>query len=506
MTWLVGGVTVVSLLLCDIRWLRVSQREHYSPKQACFFAGIWLLSRPANIGAAIAIIGLAIYGIRDLRATGLAMILLCFWPLGLGIRGRTGRLAWTGRARRLAGMLLTLQACLFTLLFLKATWSVGWLALLTPILVDFAAMSMGPLEGRMSSKFVLSAQRKLDAISPRIVGITGSYGKTTTKLYVRHLLEGTEGVLASPGSYNNLMGLCRTINENLSSGTSILVAEMGTYGEGEIRELCRTFPPYVAVIVSIGEAHLARMKSRATIVRAKSEITENSQASVLNVDVPELAQLADSLEGRQMVIRCSANPASVDANIVVSEAEGRWLIKVDGQVVGDTVRPGFGHPINLACAWGVALALGVDPSPLQLQRSLPVPPHRAEVHRTPGGVQVIDDTYNSNPTGAARAVNSAMEELPDGACLYVVSPGMVELGEYQDRRNEEFARLVVGHPNAMLVIVGRTNRSALRSGANGGIDQILFFHTRDEATRAVTSRLKAKDVILYENDLPDHYP
>ena len=128
-----------------------------------------------------------------------------------------------------------------------------------------------------------------DAWSTRsIVGIVlgGSYGKTSTKGYLAHLLAGRYSVVASPRSFNNRAGLARTVNELLVPGTDVLIAEMGAYGPGEIAELCRWLPPEVAVITAIGPVHLERFKSLDRTLAAKAEITVGAETVVLNVDDP----------------------------------------------------------------------------------------------------------------------------------------------------------------------------------------------------------------------------
>ena len=129
-----------------------------------------------------------------------------------------------------------------------------------------------------------------------VVGVTGSYGKTTTKNYIAFLLAGDRAVLASPRSYNNRAGLSRTVNEHLAPGTEVLVAEMGAYGAGEIAALCEWLRPEIAVITSIGPAHLERFGSLEQTLEAKAEITATAQVVVLNVDDARLAGLAKRLD------------------------------------------------------------------------------------------------------------------------------------------------------------------------------------------------------------------
>ena len=159
---------------------------------------------------------------------------------------------------------------------------------------------------------------------------------------------------------------------------------------------------------------------------------------------------------------------------------------------------------NVACALGLALAIGVDPQVLaERLRSLPVVEHRLTVSVSNSGVVVIDDTYNSNPAGARLALRALTENSEAGRRV-VVTPGMVELGPLQKEANREFASDAVA--GAELVVVGWTNRRARLDGAGSDGASWVSVATREEAVAWVRSHLGAGDAVLYENDLPDHYP
>src|SRR5262249_9103976 len=146
---------------------------------------------------------------------------------------------------------------------------------------------------------------KLDRVRPRVVAVTGSYGKTSTKEHIRDLVGDRYVVVASPASFNNRLGLARSINEHLQPGTEVFVAEMGMYAEGEIRALCEWLLPELAVLMAIGPVHLERLGSIDAIVRAKSEIFERARVGVVNVDDSRLAIVADELAQRGVrVWRC----------------------------------------------------------------------------------------------------------------------------------------------------------------------------------------------------------
>ena len=162
------------------------------------------------------------------------------------------------------------------------------------------------------------------------------------------------------------------------------------------------------------------------------------------------------------------------------------------------------HLTNLACAVGAALAVGFDVARLAAGVATIEPPaHRGTVEVTPGGISVIDDTFNSNPTGARRGLEALATLGPDGRRV-VVTPGMVELGPRQDPENEQFARAAAQAADT-LIVVKRTNRRALVRGASGGGAQVLTVDDRDQAVAWVRDHLAPGDAVLYENDLPDHY-
>ncbi|MGQ0520758.1 MAG: Mur ligase family protein [Actinomycetota bacterium] len=485
-----------------LRWLRVAQREHYLPGSASRFALRWW-----GLGASRVLAVAVVAGVALSAASPLAALVACgaaaAGPFGLALRGRTSRLAWTRRLRTLAGVWAVLVGAVVAAgAALGAGPTAAVLAAaLTPVLVDAALALTAPLERRLARPYVTRAAARLAQVRPTVVAITGSYGKTTTKGYVAHLVGATRSVVATPASFNNRAGLARAVNEHLTPGTEVFVAEMGTYGPGEIAELCRWCPPDVAVITAIGPVHLERMRTEETIVRAKSEILEGAGAAVLNVDHPLLAALGgERAAGGQKVVRCSGagDPA---AEVVVAGGEVRAGGEVIGRLEGTAAQPS-----NVACAVAVALELGVPARAVGARlATLPTARHRLAVSTTPTGATLLDDTYNSNPAGAAGALAALARHSSPDHLRVVVTPGMVELGPVQDRENERFAAAAAAAASH-LVVVGRTNRRALLRGAAGGSARIVTVETRDQAAAWVRAHVGEGDAVLYENDLPDHFP
>ena len=540
MAWISVVCCVAACVPAGLRWLRVAQREHYLAGSVLRFAGRWWSSTLANKALATVALVAAVVSIRWPAAGVVVALVVALGPLGLSLRGRTSPLAWTRRLRRLAAAWALFEVVIVVAGVVSGLASLFAVvaALGVPLGVDLACLAMSRLELRLSAHFVDDAADRLERVAPIVVAITGSYGKTSTKGHIASLVGTSRTLVATPASFNNRAGLARAVNEHLADGTEVFVAEMGTYGPGEIADLCRWCPPTIAVITAIGPVHLERFGSEDRIVEAKSEIIESAELVVLQVDDPRLAALANRAEARgKRVCRCSGSDRGADVG-VVRDADGqRMSVFVRGSLLAEDVEIPVGvQPANLAVAIAVALELKVDPGAVAARLGeLPPVDHRLQAVRSASGATILDDTYNSNPAGASAALRAltatdvasdpaagspeaartARTARPGGPApparsrrAVVVTPGMVELGPRQFEENREFGAAVAAVATDLL-IVGRTNRRALQAGA-GSVDgsqvRTTLVLNRQQAVDWVRQHLVDGDVVLYENDLPDHYP
>ena len=468
------------------------------------FVRRWWYGIPLN--AALWAVGLCAFVLSAIFPTVAiaTMVIFALGPIGLSPKGRTSKLAWTRRLKTLAATTVALQgiAILAGALFGALPFTVAVAVLFAPTFIELALVITHPWENRIAGRFIAQAAKRLDQIEPLVVGITGSYGKTTTKNALAHLLTGTKTVFATPASFNNRNGLSRAINEQLTPGTDVFIAEMGTYGYGEIAELCSFCPPSIAVFTAVGPVHLERFGSEAAIIDAKSEIFETAQVCVVNIDDERLGRVGDSLEEENKAVwRCSTTRES--ARVYAPTKEGLTQIIVDGDVIAEiediAIAPG-----NVACAVAVALELEapVDDIAARLT-SLPAVAHRSETQVNANGVTVIDDTYNMNPAGARRSLDALRDTNADRRIL--ATPGMVELGGRQRKENAIFAEAAAGSATD-LIVIGNTNRKALLAGASKTSLNIVNVRTLAQAVSWVREHAKAGDAVLYANDLPDHHP
>lgn len=478
MNWLLAAASGVASVPAGLRWLRVAQREHYLPGEVGRARRRWVsTSLPNKVLEAMSGVGL-IGTLVDPR-WGFLVAVAQIGPIGLSVRGVTSPLAWTPRLVRLAALSGVILLGFYVAGgFFKLPFLIVLPLATLPTFIDLSLAILDSHEKIRGREWVAKAAAKLASVGAQVVAITGSYGKTTTKNYVTHLIAGSKRVVASPASFNNRMGLARAINENLTPGTEVFVAEMGTYGPGEISELCEWITPDIAAFVAIGPVHLERFKSIENIWHAKAEIFERAKVGVVNVDDPLLDRLAFQLSDRLEVVEVSAKDVDAPAGVFAG---------------------------NLAVALGIGEALGVSREEMMSRiDTLPVPEHRQSVSVAAGGFSIVDDTFNSNPAGAKRAL-AMLREVGAGGRMAVVTPGMVELGRVQAEENETFARDAAAAVSD-LIIVGRTNRKALLAGSVNGPASVTVVDSRGEAVEWVSQNLGDGDAVLYENDLPDHYP
>ncbi|HEY6629535.1 MAG TPA: Mur ligase family protein, partial [Acidimicrobiia bacterium] len=289
MIWALFVACVLAAIPAGLRWLRVAQREHYLAGSVTSFATRWWNSGWLNriLGSVMCIGVVGFLAPWESLAWAFLVPAAQVGPVGLGIRGRTSRLAWTGRLRRLAALSGLLFAVMVGIgVVFESGWVAAYALFLLPELIDLALWALAPLEKRLGQKWVDQAASRLRSSGVKVVAITGSYGKTTTKQYATHILSESFRTVASPASFNNRMGLARAVNEHLVPGTEVFIAEMGTYGPGEIAALCEWVKPDISAIVAIGPVHLERFKTEERIVAAKSEILDGAAIGVIGIDHP----------------------------------------------------------------------------------------------------------------------------------------------------------------------------------------------------------------------------
>ena len=372
-----------------------------------------------------------------------------------------------------------------------------------------------PLEDKKNYKFFLQAQSKLkDMKGLKKVGITGSYGKTSTKFLTATILEEKYKTYKTPESYNTPMGVSKVINEELDSSYEVFVAEMGARNIGDIKEMSELVGQDIGIITSVGPAHLETFKNINNIKDTKYEIIEalaEDGTAIFNYDNPYVRDLADNTTKYNKIIYGIENPEEVDIyakNIRVLMTGSEFILGMkNGEEVECTTKLLGEHNIlNLlaGASAGIALGMTLEEIARGIVKVEPVP-HRLQLINPGTGILIIDDAFNSNPDGAKAALD-VLSKFEDGRKI-IITPGMIELGDTEYEENKEFGRNIAKVCD-FAILVGEDRAIPIKEGIEEigfDSDAIFVVNSLDHATQVLSNLTKPKDVVLFENDLPDNY-
>lgn len=385
---------------------------------------------------------------------------------------------------------------------------------LAPVLMVVANKLLEPAEERVKAGFRAEAIEKFAKLQPKVIAITGSFGKTSTKHILNHILEAAAPTLATPGSVNTDMGITRVIREQLDEKHQFFIVEMGAYGPGSIARLCRLTPPDVGLITAVGAAHYERFKTLETVARAKFELAEAVFEKHGEVVVNKDGIAPDLLTERMTAVPGTYRVVGTEAEVAISDyrltADGIEVTVQDAGEKHTLKAPLFGrHQAgNIALAAVSAHALGLPWAAIKgALASMPQIRHRLEVTKTPGGATIVNDAYNSNPVGFEAALECLDVLKGEKGRRILVTPGMVELGDKHDEEHASLGRLAAQHCDVILVVTPERIPTFLEgvSASNNGNTTVMTFSKQADAEAWVNSHWQAGDVILFENNLPDLY-
>ena len=397
------------------------------------------------------------------------------------------KLVFTPRVMRMTVTSVILYVLLILLVFLTLGMGYASLAItmcvqiLTLVMAMIANLINKPIELMINRHYINDAKRIINGLPDlTVVGLTGSYGKTSTKFYLEKLLGAKYNVLMTPESYNTTMGVVKVVRGQLNATHEIFLCEMGAKNVGEIKEICDIVKPKHGIITSIGPQHLETFKSIDNIIKTKFE-------------------LADSLPDKDGIIFLNYDNeyiAKHEFTVHNGNEEKQFTTKLIGS-----------HNVqNIVGAIAVANTLGVPFADLVMPvKRLECVPHRLQIIKGTNKT-IIDDAFNSNPTGAKAALDTLA--VFDGFKI-LVSPGMVELGEKEYELNKRFGEqaaeicdfvIAVGERQAVPIVDGLK--------AKGYPEEKTYVAKNLNEALAKVENIKTggeKKIVLLENDLPDNY-
>jgi UDP-N-acetylmuramoyl-tripeptide--D-alanyl-D-alanine ligase len=373
---------------------------------------------------------------------------------------------------------------------------------------------MLPVENSVKRWYYNDAKKKLQKRAELIkIGITGSYGKTSTKFILGTILSQKYNTLTTPSSFNTPMGLTRVIREHLNDSHEVFLAEMGARHVGDIEELCRLVQPKYGILTSVGEQHLETFKTFENIKNTKYELIAalppegtaffNADNEACRALYEKTTHVAKKLFGMDYKGLLYARASDIETGSFGS----RFTLTFEdgGSVSARTKLLGRHNILNITGCAAIARTLGLSLSEIAdgIFKLQPVE-HRLCILPTYNGITVIDDAFNSNPQGA----RMAMEVLKsfEGRKI-VITPGMVELGEKEAEENYSFGRLMADSADVVM-LVGKKHSQPIYNGLkDAGFDMasVYVYNTLEEASARLAVIGRFGDVVIFENDLPDNY-
>lgn len=516
------ALSVLFAALSLVRQLQMLQQNSYFFKRYLrWYRSVFDFNEGVKVF--IALIGSAVTvfffrGDRDsLRYAAVAVLLLYLLKNSIvsirDNRSSIKKLVFTARVKRMVAAAVTICALLaiFAILFENAYIAavLFFLAAMPQLLAVISLAVMSPVEKAISNYYINDAKKMLRSKKDmKIIGVTGSYGKTSTKFILGRILSERYNTLITPENYNTPMGLVITIRKHLKPQTEIFVAEMGAKRKGDINEDCDIADPTLGIITSIGPQHLDTFGDIETVVSTKFELADRVKANggrmFLNFDNEYIKSNAESYD---FVSYGTAN-ADYSAEDITYSADGLSLtvrhkngdFRVTSRLLGQH------NALNITAAAAVALELGLTPDEITFAVSKLKPiEHRLELKPYIGGSTLIDDAYNSNPEGCLEAVRVLGRF--EGMKKIIVTPGLVELGDREYECNKALGKEAAKHCD-IIILVGRNRSKPLADGVNEqGFDRqnLYVVSSFKEAVEVFSPMCDKNTVILFENDLPDNY-
>nr|WP_070960273.1 Mur ligase family protein [Hyphomonas sp. Mor2] len=508
--------------LAGFGWVRINtiltyfQQEEYDSSR---FLGAVVRVRLFDILATLGLIGVLVANTYlGLGAYAWLIAAAVLVLIALRERGYTykKRLVATERLKRIRWLARGFYALSLGLLLIHLL-AVFLILQLVPLWIMLANRLLRPLQERVNQGFVDQAMEKLQTFQPVTIGITGSFGKTTTKHIFAEILESAGPVFYSPGSINTVLGLTRNIREKLQRGHKFFIAEMGAYGIGSIKRLCDFSDPGYGIVTAIGNAHTERFGDIETIAKAKSELVEHVCARggmvVYPDEIREHKPFADLRERYPDLIRTVGDSEAADFQIMQAALEdSNWAIvlknnRAPAEPLITYTLPLLGDHNILNSALAVAMTYLISPATATripaFSKDVEQVQHRLQKVEAPGQPLVLDDAYNSNEVGFRNAV-TVLKELARqrGGKAILVTPGVAELGLEHDRVHGRLGE----HVSGLCDIVIAVNPDRIEAFTQAIDTDKVTYHARAsfaDARRLVTELSDEKDVVLYENDLPD---
>ncbi|MBP3706949.1 MAG: UDP-N-acetylmuramoyl-tripeptide--D-alanyl-D-alanine ligase [Clostridia bacterium] len=427
-------------------------------------------------------------------------------------------LVFTSRIKRLYAAAIIIIAALITVFFFTQNTLLGEimkisclaLSFISPALMLISWIITYPLEKAFGFYYISDAKRILkNHTNLKVIGITGSFGKTTTKFILNRILSEKYNTVCTPQSFNTPMGVVRTIRESIKPKTQIFICEMGAKNKGDIKEICDIVNPDCGIITSVGAQHLETFKSVDNVFETKFELADAIKKkggfTLINNDSPDILSRYDKTDNTLIPF---GNDTDYRAqNIRYGPDGSKFRLYLNEEVLEVTTKLlGLHSVADIVAAAAMAYKLGVKADDIKFAiAALKATEHRLELKPFKNGSLLIDDAYNSNPVGCLEAVR--VLGCFDGMQKTVITPGLIELGDKEYECNYQLALECTKYCD-IIILVGKNRAKPMLDAidtTNFNKDKVFVAAGFAEAMQIYSQFITNKSVVLLENDLPDNY-
>lgn len=441
-----------------------------------------------------------------------------FWKLLLkrGWFPRNGLrkdLVWTSKAKLIFFISVLIHLLFLVLFILSRNYAFLFVFsivfFLYPVIYSCVNILIWPLDYFVKFVLVFRAKLKIKDLPIKIIGVAGSYGKTTMKEVLAQVLSSKYQVGWTPESVNTPVGIARWILKEVDARTEILIVEMGEHYKGDVVEICNITKPDISVVTGINEAHLERMGTLKNIVDTIFEIVSSSNPKSLVLINGEDKNVVDNYKKYiwpdHRILRFQISDLgfkNFNTEKLVWKVNYENFGEVEVNLLGEYALGDVDAAIKIAKELGMTneeIKKGIE----QLK---PVE-HRLQPIKSNSGVLVIDDSYNGNPTGVAEAIKVLSRF--NGRRKVYITPGLVEIGKATKEIHLEIGRQLAGVADVVILIKNSVTgfiAEGIGYRAEGRVKpEIIWFDSAAEAHAALGKILKTNDVVLFQNDWGDNY-
>ena len=371
-----------------------------------------------------------------------------------------------------------------------------------------------PIEYFGKQRYIKQAQKILDEMPDLLViGVTGSYGKTSVKNFLYKILSTKYEVLKTPKNFNTTMGVVKTIREKLKPTHQIFICEMGATKPGDIKEICNIVKPKMGIITSIGPQHLESFKTIENVIKAKFELADSvkenhgvmflngNDTNIVNAiqDKTDINSIIYGVEKKEFNYNAYDLKSSLKGLTFKIQDENREEIELKTKLIGKH------NVMNITAAMAIGNYLGIPIKNMKASiREIQSVEHRLQLIPH-GNLTIIDDSYNANPISSKLALETLAEF--EGIKI-IVTPGLIELGEKEKKYNFEFGQYITEVCD-YIFLVGEDHSKEVLEGIHSrkfNKKKIFVVRTPEEAVKKANKyAVKDRVIVLLENDLPDNY-